>query len=142
MRYMVYGFFAYAFVNFMFFMTKAPSGSNGANPPAEVWRGSPGIGWRSTQPRSLFSILLLVPRIQACGVPTGIQHRPLLPTVRGAVNCPQSSVTAEAEDGDSASLESHPNWIGIATFRPPFNQQMSRGPRTNSRMHALSARYS
>jgi hypothetical protein len=42
MRYMVYGFFAYAFVNFMFFMTKAPSGSNGANPPAEVWRGFSG----------------------------------------------------------------------------------------------------
>jgi hypothetical protein len=41
MRYMVYGFFGYAFVNFMF-MTKAPSGGSGANPPAVVWRGFSG----------------------------------------------------------------------------------------------------
>lgn len=42
MRYMVYGFFGYAIVNFLFFMTKAPSGGGGANPPAEVWRGLSG----------------------------------------------------------------------------------------------------
>lgn len=42
MRYMVYGFFGYAIVNFLLFMTKAPSGSSGANPPAVVWRGFSG----------------------------------------------------------------------------------------------------
>ena len=42
MRYMVYGFFGYAVVNFLFFMTKAPSGGSGANPPAVVWRGFSG----------------------------------------------------------------------------------------------------
>jgi len=42
MRYMVYGFFGYAFVNFVFFMTKAPTGGGGANPPAVVWRGFSG----------------------------------------------------------------------------------------------------
>jgi hypothetical protein len=41
-RYMVYGFFGYAIVNFLFFMTKAPSGGGGANPPAVVWRGFSG----------------------------------------------------------------------------------------------------
>ena len=41
-RYMVYGFFGYAFVNFVFFMAKAPTGGNGANPPAVVWRGFSG----------------------------------------------------------------------------------------------------
>jgi len=42
MRYMVYAFFAYAFVNFLLFMRNAPSGSSGANPPASVWRGFSG----------------------------------------------------------------------------------------------------
>jgi len=42
MRYMVYGFFGYAIVNFLFFMTKTPSGGSGANPPAVVWRGFSG----------------------------------------------------------------------------------------------------
>jgi CubicO group peptidase (beta-lactamase class C family) len=37
-----YGFFGYAIVNFLFFMTKAPSGGGGANPPAVVWRGFSG----------------------------------------------------------------------------------------------------
>ncbi len=41
MRYMVYGFFGYALLNFLFFMTKAPSGGGG-NPPAVVWRGFSG----------------------------------------------------------------------------------------------------
>jgi hypothetical protein len=41
MRYMVYGFFGYATLNFLFFMTKASSGGSGANPPAE-WRGFSG----------------------------------------------------------------------------------------------------
>jgi hypothetical protein len=40
--YMVYGFFGYDIVNFLFFMTKAPSGGGGANPPAVVWRGFSG----------------------------------------------------------------------------------------------------
>jgi hypothetical protein len=38
MRYRVDGFFGYAVVNFAFFMTKAPSGGSGANPPAVVWK--------------------------------------------------------------------------------------------------------
>jgi Protein of unknown function (DUF3592) len=42
MRYMVYGFLGYAVLNFALFMTKAPNGGNGANPPAEVWRGFSG----------------------------------------------------------------------------------------------------
>lgn len=42
MRYMVYIFFAYALVNFLLFMDKAPSGGSGVNPPASVWRGFSG----------------------------------------------------------------------------------------------------
>jgi len=41
MRYMVYGFSGYAVVNFLFFMTKVPSGRSGS-PPAVVWRGFSG----------------------------------------------------------------------------------------------------
>jgi hypothetical protein len=41
MRYMVYGLFGYAMVNFLLFMTKAPSGGSG-NLPAVVWRGISG----------------------------------------------------------------------------------------------------
>ena len=43
LRYLVYGFFGYAVVNFMLFMMQAPIGkSGGANPPAAVWRGFSG----------------------------------------------------------------------------------------------------
>ena len=42
MRYMVYGFFGYAMLNFALFMSKTPSGGGGANPPAVVWRGFSG----------------------------------------------------------------------------------------------------
>src|SRR6266536_749224 len=42
MRYMMYGFFGYAAIDFLFFMAKAPSGGSGANPPAVVWRGFSG----------------------------------------------------------------------------------------------------
>lgn len=42
MRYMVYGFFGYAVVNFLLFMGPAPKGGGGANPPATVWRGFSG----------------------------------------------------------------------------------------------------
>lgn len=42
MRYMVYGFFGYAFLNFALFMMQAPNGAQGANPPAVVWRGFSG----------------------------------------------------------------------------------------------------
>jgi hypothetical protein len=42
MRYMVYGFFGYAMVNFLLFMGHAPKGGGGANPPATVWRGFSG----------------------------------------------------------------------------------------------------
>lgn len=42
MHYMVYVFFVYAFVNFLLFIGKTPSGSSGTNPPASVWRGFSG----------------------------------------------------------------------------------------------------
>jgi hypothetical protein len=42
MRYLVYGFFGYAGVNFLFFMSKTPAGGSGANPAAAVWRAFSG----------------------------------------------------------------------------------------------------
>jgi hypothetical protein len=42
LRYMVYGFGAYAIVNFLLFLANTPAHSYGANPPAEVWRGFSG----------------------------------------------------------------------------------------------------
>jgi hypothetical protein len=43
MKYMVYGFFGYAMINFLLFMAKAPTGkSGGPNPPAAVWKGFSG----------------------------------------------------------------------------------------------------
>ena len=36
LRYMVYGFGGYAVVNFLLFVSKAPNGGSGANPPAVV----------------------------------------------------------------------------------------------------------
>jgi hypothetical protein len=43
MRYMVYGFFGYAFVNFALFMSKAPTEkSGGGDTPPIVWRGFSG----------------------------------------------------------------------------------------------------
>jgi Protein of unknown function (DUF3592) len=41
MRYMVYGFFGYALINFALFMLQAPTGSSG-NPTAIEWRGFSG----------------------------------------------------------------------------------------------------
>jgi hypothetical protein len=42
MRYMVYGFFAYAMGNFLFFMIKAPIGKTEGGQPVAVWRGFSG----------------------------------------------------------------------------------------------------
>jgi hypothetical protein len=42
MRYMVYGFFGYAMVNFLLFISHAPADDGGVNPPAVVWRGFSG----------------------------------------------------------------------------------------------------
>lgn len=42
MRYMVYGFLVYAFINFALFMNQAPTGGSDANPPTIVWRGFSG----------------------------------------------------------------------------------------------------
>jgi hypothetical protein len=42
MRYMVYGFFGYALVNFTLFMSQAPPNGGSGNPPAVVWRGFSG----------------------------------------------------------------------------------------------------
>ena len=41
MRYMVYGFFGYAFLNFALFMSKSPTGHLEGTPPI-VWRGFSG----------------------------------------------------------------------------------------------------
>jgi hypothetical protein len=42
MRYVVYGFFAYAIANFALFMIQAPPHGGTGNPPAVVWRGFSG----------------------------------------------------------------------------------------------------
>src|ERR1035441_582986 len=42
MRYMVYGFFYYAMVNFAIFIFQSPPGGFEGNPPAVVWRGFSG----------------------------------------------------------------------------------------------------
>jgi hypothetical protein len=42
-RYLIYGFLAYAVINFMYFFTQAPTGhSEDADPPPMVWRGFSG----------------------------------------------------------------------------------------------------
>ncbi len=41
-RYMFYGFFGYAFINFALFMFKAPTKGIAGNPPDTVWRGFSG----------------------------------------------------------------------------------------------------
>jgi hypothetical protein len=42
MRYLVFGFFGYALVNFALFIFNSPSGGSGTNPPPTVWRGFSG----------------------------------------------------------------------------------------------------
>jgi hypothetical protein len=42
MRYMVYGFFGYALLNFAYFLLQVPTGSSGADTPTIVWRGFSG----------------------------------------------------------------------------------------------------
>jgi hypothetical protein len=42
MRYMVYGFFGYALVNFLYFLPQAPTGTGNGTTPAIVWRGFSG----------------------------------------------------------------------------------------------------
>lgn len=43
MKYMTYGFFVYAFVNFAFFIVTAPTGKHsGGVPPSSVWHGFSG----------------------------------------------------------------------------------------------------
>lgn len=42
LKYMAYAFFAYAMVNFLYFMSQAPEKQHGPNPPAPVWRGFSG----------------------------------------------------------------------------------------------------
>jgi hypothetical protein len=61
MRYMVYGFLGYAMLNFLLFMTKAPSGGSG-NPPAVVWRGASGH-WMAFY-SAAFAILYAAARIE------------------------------------------------------------------------------
>ena len=42
LRYLVYFFFAYAFINFAIFVAQAPTGKSVGEPPASVWRGFSG----------------------------------------------------------------------------------------------------
>lgn len=42
MRYIVYGFFGYAILNFALFIFNSPNGDSGTNPPPAVWRGFSG----------------------------------------------------------------------------------------------------
>lgn len=42
MRYMVYGFFGYAIINFLLFMFNAPPKGSVGSPPAVIWRGFSG----------------------------------------------------------------------------------------------------
>lgn len=41
-RYVVYGFFGYAVLNFVLFIGQKPTGKGNSNPPAIVWRGFSG----------------------------------------------------------------------------------------------------
>jgi hypothetical protein len=71
-RYLVYGFLAYAVVKFMICF-QTPSGhDDGANPPAMVWLwsggDSPGIGWFFILRRSPFYIQRLAQTLKRCDV--------------------------------------------------------------------------
>ena len=55
-RYFIYLFLGYAVVNFIIFMTNAPSGGGGPDPPAVVWRGFSGH-WMAFYSASLAILL-------------------------------------------------------------------------------------
>jgi len=68
MRYMVYGFLAYAIINFMLFFPQAPNGDSGANPPAIVWRGFSGhwMAFYSAALAILYSAIIDRKNAQRC----------------------------------------------------------------------------
>ena len=74
---MVYGFFAYAAVNFLLFITKAPKGGGGANPPAVVWRGFSGH-WMAFYSAALGITVIIgcsSPRFKSSFSTTGVPYR-------------------------------------------------------------------
>jgi hypothetical protein len=86
MRYMVYGFFAYAFVNFMFFMTNAPSDGNGMNTPPSMWQGFSGH-WMAFYSAAL-AILYSATRIADAG-PRCVNGHLVSPTAVYCSRCGQ-----------------------------------------------------
>lgn len=83
MRYMVYAFGGYAMLNFLFFVTKAPAGGGGANPPAVVWRGFSGH-WMAFYAAAL-TILYSAARTAGTSLRCTNGHM----TSSNAVYCPQ-----------------------------------------------------
>jgi Protein of unknown function (DUF3592) len=82
MRYMVYGFFGYAAINFALFIAKAPTGGGGANPPPVVWRGFTDH-WMVFCSAAM-AILYSPARMNQTGVP----EHPLLLLLQFGANCP------------------------------------------------------
>lgn len=68
MRYMVYGFFGYAVVNFLSFMGKAPSGGGSADTPPIVWRGFSGhwMAFYSAAMAILYSAAKMNDNVRRC----------------------------------------------------------------------------
>ena len=80
MRYMVYAFFGYAFLNFALFVTQDPSGGGGENPPAVVWRGFSGH-WML-----FYSAAMAI--LYAAAADAGPRCINGHPTPSGTANCP------------------------------------------------------
>jgi hypothetical protein len=89
MRYMVYGFFAYAIINFVLFMANAPSGASGANPPANVWRGFSGhwMAFYSAALAIIYSAATANSTIRRC-----INGHPLPATANFCARCGQPAM--------------------------------------------------
>lgn len=93
MRYMVYGFFGYAIVNFLLFMFNAPPKGTVGTPPAVVWRGFSGH-WMAFYAAS-FAILYSAVSPDASGSRC-INGHPLPP---GATLCAQCGQPALRNPG-------------------------------------------
>ena len=86
MRYMVYVFFAYEFVNFMIPMGQASSGGRHTTTSAAMGEDSPVSGWCSIPLHQRFCTPLPRPWSQARVVPMGILPHPTRSTALGAVS--------------------------------------------------------
>lgn len=88
MRYMVYGFFAYAVINFALFMLEAPSGGSG-NPPAIVWRGFSGhwMAFYSAALAILYSAAKASENVRRC-----LNGHPISPTSNFCTRCGQPAI--------------------------------------------------